>query len=945
MGVIMAAMDRTRGAWRWTALLLLALFGLSACYQSIDTPALGPGQCRVDLDCADRLTCARDDGPIGRCVCRATSPACFNGIDGTACSCDAEGCRCLPADSPGACDEPQPAAASAQCSGAQLCAPDGTCACFRDDQCAPGRRCQADDQGLGRCTCPYGEAEDGNCIEPDAPNACGGETALPFTAGEACGTGDWGRWTCTGCDAARCCAPWAPVPDCCAPDEGRWSCATEALGVPCCDPETELPDPCGRCVRVEQLGILASYGFEPGARADDPCLPEPDRPDVSGRWVCDARGQPRCLACTADDRNVCGGCGRLDVLGQERSEDISDLLDRLRGGEAPECDNARHGFSVSCPGTLHCEGGNTVRCRGEAPNACGECGPVTVCTEGEDCCQLQGDGSAPACTEQNAPYDLPGGLSALTVGAACGDESCGRLLCAPAAEGVGQVMRCGHPADVPNACGGCSPLQPQEGHCRDVPRCLKPGEECTTFDEQPGQWVCGADQGHVICVPSFRNECGGTQLLADRPGTGCAYDEPDGVSSCPSTIICTPGDDTLNSTTCEPVLRNLCGCCETECLPPFAAPVACPGYSFVVGPNLACLSDGTGQVCVTDLDVDGRCTCTDAQGEVGNCSFFTATVPPRLDDACVAHPGGGWDCSCVDANDFVADCGGRNELCCPSLVGGQPECPQDLECLPEPLGQPSLCRCGAPSQVCCAGELCDDAGFSCQGGRCAVCGAPGQVCCPGDACTLPGTSCQAGACQACGGPGQPCCDGATCADGALTCAGGQCQACGGPNQICCGGNTCGPGNLLCSGGQCLACGAANQPCCGNGLCDADRVCDARANRCLDCGSVGQTCCDNATCNAGGLCQNNQCSACGGQGQICCAGNVCNAGNNVCGAAGTCLSCGQTNQACCAGGVCAAGRVCEADSGQCATCGGIGQPCCANNVCNTGACDALSGVCQ
>jgi hypothetical protein len=192
-------------------------------------------------------------------------------------------------------------------------------------------------------------------------------------------------------------------------------------------------------------------------------------------------------------------------------------------------------------------------------------------------------------------------------------------------------------------------------------------------------------------------------------------------------------------------------------------------------------------------------------------------------------------------------------------------------------GRDASQQADAMIQACTAGGAACAAGSVCVGTTCTACGAPGEVCCAGESCG-PSARCANNLCAPCGGPGEDCCttasacaDAGCCDKGVCTPSGSVCPGNGGR----CESSSCGG---ACPDGGCGLCGAAGQSCCNIGCTSLELVCetdtDGGSSVCAVCGTAGTPCCPaesgvqcagtGLVCSAGGACV-----TCGGAGQPSC----------------------------------------------------------------------------
>ena len=242
--------------------------------------------------------------------------------------------------------------------------------------------------------------------------------------------------------------------------------------------------------------------------------------------------------------------------------------------------------------------------------------------------------------------------------------------------------------------------------------------------------------------------------------------------------------------------------------------------------------------------------------------------------------------------------------------------------------------CGAHSQSCCPGNVCNDGGCCVAGESCVAAGRPPAA---GSALTCQDGSFHSTDGMACGGLMHPCCPGRNgCTAANVRCTMGTCTPCGGHGQECCdtfdfkGALRCGRG-LACRPDPeqhplCLPCGGDGQPCCpGADLCRSGLACaEASAGQriCQGCGAPGTACCPGTACQDGATClgavnrQGGSCAPCGGQGQPCCGGH-CGAGLRC---EGSCEPCGGPGQRCCIWeAACAGGLACSTSAPQDGSC--------------------------
>ncbi len=879
-------------------LCALALFALVALGCQAEPEPLGPGQCRTDVDCPGGERCVLAPGEtVGRCGC----------FEDTHCpgtqTCDREARRC-------GCTRDGQCPAGLVCrDGACLCESDVQCdglPCERDADCPDGN-CDtargvchsADPDDLPACLCAAG----GICVhdgdgpyDPDrAPtcnvdarstqNACGGRGPLvatdcgaddacavgPIEAGETCGAGDWGRWTCTGCDTPpRCCRPDAAarlgLRGCCRPEAGEASCdaltadrpATADGRAVCCPPDHVL-DPCGACIGPtdDRFAAIAA-AVEGGATVGDPC--RSDRPGAApaGVWRCEDAGdgvRATCVACAeGTEPNACGGCEALDRIS---AVDDQTPIGREDIGAVCGGDGDRYGFRTTCPGVLTCIDARQVACTAPVPGRrCpGHCGEVEVARArdaGGGVCLLDSlDVDAETCRTMGEVAGAPSGpgvegdgnLDSLRDGAPCGPCGDGRWSCT---EGEGRPrLTCDGADEAPplNICGQCGgPPQLQADVVLLEAGCLTPGCPCQLGADQTRRGELECDAGGLsllVCVTGETNACGGPDPLVPgtaAPGARCGPASAGSANRCASwfwecdgvdRIVCVDRDAPPGTE----ARLNRCGGCAP--LTSSFGGAQCPD---LVGVTPVCLADLSGEVCIYrdnqlppagQGDNDNRCNCLRRDAATGG-----ETVVRELCRYLVDSDGDGTldqERRCDDPDPFADNCGTPGATCCvpspevPACADPSTICRYDVD-----RGVDLCVACGEEGQPCCGGALCQGVErLRCEPevNVCEQCGDPDEPCCDGDDCN-PGSVCAADLCVECGALGDPCCADDVCDAGGV-CLAGACAACGESGAPCCAGRVCDDGATCVGGpiGQCEDCGGEGDPCCPGFRCDGDAICD------------------------------------------------------------------------------------------------------------------------
>lgn len=401
------------------------------------------------------------------------------------------------------------------------------------------------------------DGKDNNCdgeIDEGVLNACGGCADLEHPVDAPCE--DCGTWQCAGFDDMMCQAPKIPIGEECTADNG-------CQGVMECDPDEgprcvtqEIANECGLCngPPVEDVGeeceVDGCFGVRECNEAGDKVSCSARKNNCGACNVADVQdlgiscvaangcvGVGECdanltgLHCEAPEKNVCGVCGGPNLQGLGGSCGLGD-----------------------CTGKLICNAsGTALDCDATGLNACGACGPPIegieeACTANNGCpgvgvC-LEGRESVEAtCMASNNPNQcgLCGGPAISDLGAVCQSPGgCpGVRVCAEDQEST----ICNAPEA--NACGGCEPLENEEG------------ESCESDEGCAGTWLCS--DGGLVCDAPERNNCGACGEQVDDINGYCVAD-----NECSGTWQC---DATGLDRFCEAPERNECDLCGGPELP------------------------------------------------------------------------------------------------------------------------------------------------------------------------------------------------------------------------------------------------------------------------------------------------------------------------------------------------------------------------------------------
>jgi len=329
-------------------------------------------------------------------------------------------------------------------------------------------------------------------------------------------------------------------------------------------------------------------------------------------------------------------------------------------------------------------------------------GLLVLCTWALAAC---GDGAS-SDTPADADHNACGGDAALTYdgadarpGEACGACGDGILECGSTSE-----LTC-VAATEPNACGTCGPLG------------AAPGDACGAC----GAWACG-DDGALSCIGADAvNACGGCSDLDGEPGRRCESDDGAGIERCvgPDEVQCRPpGDNGCGGT--QPLAEtpgSACGACGFGVW-------ACDGSDAIVcafedrGQN-ACGGCGLleGQPGTPCGSCDGTWTC---DGDVVTCD----ASPRNGCGGCDPLPGAPGTTCDGGGQTFCAD---RESLSCGPPGGNACGGPAPLDAMPG-----SACGACSDGVVICAGPDATRCAGASETNECGGCGfLPGR---PGDPC-------------------------------------------------------------------------------------------------------------------------------------------------------------------------------------------------------------------
>ena len=298
------------------------------------------------------------------------------------------------------------------------------------------------------------------------PLRCGTCTVPEGAPGEACGTCEYGVWTCDaegatvcegdpgegalnacgGCDALD----EVPGESCGNCATGMWTCDSDLNAVSCAGEDEEAGNLCGGCEAIEGV---------PGEACGE-CS--------DGSWIC---ASPEVISCVgASATNECGGCGALAGV-------IGTACGTCDSG-AWACDPETE--AATCAGDLGAGALNACGGCGELDNeprsTCGRCGLDEYVCDGTEATACDGDTAVNAC----------GGCSALPelVDGPCGTCDSGTWAC-----DTPETVSCGEDLGdaALNPCGGCTELA------------AEPGAAC----ESCGLVRCDGTEA-IECVASWR---------------------------------------------------------------------------------------------------------------------------------------------------------------------------------------------------------------------------------------------------------------------------------------------------------------------------------------------------------------------------------------------------------------------------------------------------------
>ncbi len=590
--------------------------GIYACRPKFGNPCLSCQTCEVD-----------PSGTGGTCV--DACPDCGNCVPGQTAG---EG-RCVADDG--------------QCTGEQICCPDGDgfacengpyCGCDRDADCPPCSRCN---QGTCEVIC-----------DPDNEKCCASLGTHGLCISTAPGAGCCTDSDCTttgqdGCLVGTCSAEGMCVYT---PDNSRCNncqiCSDQGVcsGSACLDCETCQTDPvsgvaacvdtvCTGCAACQEVDFAPNGACMPtltclscqfcrviGTVGD--CLDNPFY--CTGCSTCIATatpGQGECVAdddhCNAQGGEICcpSGDGFACVGGSQcmPCDDSTLCPSDSSHCRIGFCDNGLCSHQLAHPGTI-C--GNCQKC-----NDAGEC--VWTCGENEICCE---ESFAMCCTEGQCNHNT--GVCCDPGTAPCGDtccvsgqEYCCQDRCVPLGSSCcdddsdcGPCQTCDTGAHTCRSdCGAgqqcCTTSNGEsqciaEGACCNDDQCVGIGnpQQC-----QPGQCVRDAGAFAGACQSVFQCTDGGSQCCPGATGQDPGFCVTGDAVCCTDTSTCAGSPGTCQLGVCQG--DNTCGLDATYC----TDGLCCSDGTCVTGPNACCIDSD----CEPNLDA-----CTPA--------------PACLDHSCVS---------------------------------------------------------------------------------------------------------------------------------------------------------------------------------------------------------------------------------------------------------------------------------------------------------------------
>ena len=486
--------------------------------------------------------------------------------------------------------------------------------------------------------------------------------------------------------------------------------------------------------------------------------------------------------------------------------------------------------------------------------------------------------------------------------------------------------------------------------CGDAGQPCCDGLECTAGNE------CAVDEcvpcgrvGGLCCVISGANpaECFGQArciagvCAAQDAGSGTCGDA--GLPCCETSPPCSAALVCGTRGRCE----EACGardapCCVVNDTPTCNAGLSCAGNGRCgvadAGLPDAGVKQPLGAACAVSSECQAGLYCQTLGFTGGSCTKTCTT-----DSTC----GAGNRCG-VNPNNR-----GGTKLClkgCTQAGLADPTCRSGYVCDRQPLGSLDggggcYPRCASTS-TCGGAPTCDSRGF-CSGTVGFAC-AEGTSCAANQQCT--GRHCVS---VACGASSQPCCQGNVCNTG-LACRNSACTACGGSNQPCCANNTCNGQNVCqTSGGNAGLCITPTPSAALGAACEVAGNC--ASNTCIvelpsgafNGGYCSQPC--PPTCPSGSHCSPYVVN--GADTPFCFGGCGFDGGRSTCRNGYVCDKGAvpvDFNQAIC---VPACARASDCPTGRCELfgsagfcCGGYDFRCCATGVaCNQGVC--IGGYCR